>query len=134
MSDVDRSAVMRAVKSCDTTPELIVRAVVHNQGFRFRVHERKLPGSPDLVFAGLKKVIFVHGCFWHGHSCPRGARVPKSNTEYWVGKVARNKKRDRVVQRELRKEGWRSLTIWECSLKDTDRLAARIRRFLTQLK
>lgn len=129
-NDKRRSEIMRAVKSENTSPELLVRRLVHSLGFRFRLHRRDLPGTPDLVFPRLRKVIFVHGCFWHGHACARGARVPKTNRAYWVAKVARNAARDTRVRAALNKTGWRTLVLWECGLKDRAALAAKLRRFL----
>lgn len=125
-----RSRIMRAVKSGDTKPELLVRSLVHRIGYRFRVRRRDLPGKPDLVFPGLHKAIFVHGCFWHGHDCVRGARVPKANREYWRRKVARNRERDLDHLEELAAAGWKSLVIWECDLQQESRLSDRIKRFL----
>lgn len=113
----ERSAVMRAVKSRDTKPEMVVRRAAHALGYRFRLHRKDLPGSPDLAFPRFKKAIFVHGCFWHGHDCARGARKPKTNAAYWEQKIARNKARDARVRGELAALGWESLTIWECELK-----------------
>jgi DNA mismatch endonuclease (patch repair protein) len=121
---------MRAVKAENTSPELLVRSLVHSLGFRFRLHRRDLPGTPDLVFPRLRKVIFVHGCFWHGHDCARGARVPKTNRAYWMAKVARNAERDGRARAALAKCGWRTLVLWECGLKDRSKLAAKLRRFL----
>ena len=129
--DEARSKTMRAVKSKNTTPELFVRRLVHGMGFRFRLHRRDLPGSPDLVFVGRRKVIFVHGCFWHGHSCKRGARVPKANHEYWVAKIARNKQRDKKSLNSLTRAGWGIRIVWECELRDVDRLALRLYSFLS---
>lgn len=128
--DEVRSRTMRAVRSKDTTPELIVRRLVHSLGFRFRLHRKDLPGSPDLVFPSRRKVIFVNGCFWHGHDCPRGARQPKTNAEYWAAKVARNRERDRQAAQELLGAGWEVSTLWECELKDKETLQARIISFL----
>ncbi|WP_020180625.1 very short patch repair endonuclease [Methylopila sp. M107] len=127
MTDPARSAVMRAVKSRDTGPEMLVRRVAHALGFRFRLHRTDLPGSPDLVFPRAKTAVFVHGCFWHGHDCPRGARVPKTNVDYWRAKIGRNVARDARVRGELEAAGWRTLTLWECELKDRDGLEARLR-------
>src|SRR5271157_2790814 len=107
---------MRAVKSCDTTPELIVRRLAHSMGYRFRLHRKELPGNPDIVFPRLNKIIFVHGCFWHGHNCARGARVPKANRDYWLKKIAGNKVRDRNNLKKLAVKGWTSLVVWECLL------------------
>ncbi|MFN3324992.1 MAG: very short patch repair endonuclease [Bryobacteraceae bacterium] len=125
-----RSRIMRAVKGADTTPELAVRRVAHGMGFRFRLHRKDLPGKPDLTFPRLRKVIFVHGCFWHGHDCARGARVPVQNRDYWTLKVARNVERDRNAQSELQRLGWKSLVVWECEIKDQECLRRTLRRFL----
>jgi DNA mismatch endonuclease (patch repair protein) len=126
----ERSRIMRAVKSRDTSPELAVRKLLSAIGYRFRLYSRTLPGAPDIVFPGRKKAIFVHGCFWHGHGCKRGARVPKTNRAYWIGKVARNVARDESVLKQLRSDGWKGLVIWECEIKDTNRLNKKIGRFL----
>src|SRR5246500_4076105 len=112
-----RSRIMRSVKGGDTAPEMTVRRLAHKMGYRFRLHRKDLPGKPDLVFPRLWKVIFVHGCFWHGHDCARGARMPKTNTEYWDSKIRRNKDRDRSNSARLKKVGWRSVVVWECELK-----------------
>jgi DNA mismatch endonuclease (patch repair protein) len=125
-----RSRIMRAVKGADTTPELAVRRMAHGMGFRFRLHRKDLPGKPDLTFPRLRKVIFVHGCFWHGHDCARGARVPVQNRDYWTRKVARNAERDRIAQSELERLGWKSLVVWECEIRDQDGLRCALRRFL----
>lgn len=130
MTDAQRSRTMRAVKGRDTGPELIVRRAAYAMGYRFRLCRSDLPGKPDLVFPSRKAVIFVHGCFWHGHGCPRGARMPKSNVAYWSAKIARNKTRDRDQLSKLRKAGWRCLVLWECEIVNERRLAARLRRFL----
>jgi DNA mismatch endonuclease (patch repair protein) len=129
---MNRSEVMRAVKSADTAPELLVRRIAHSLGLRFRLHRRDLPGNPDLVFPRLRKVVFVHGCFWHGHACARGARVPKANRAYWVAKVARNRTRDKRVRRELASLGWKSLVVWECELRAQQKIARRLARFLAR--
>lgn len=130
MTDPARSAVMRAVKSRDTKPEMTVRRAAHALGYRFRLHAGHLPGSPDLVFPRLRTAIFVHGCFWHGHDCPRGARQPKANADYWRAKIARNVVRDARARSELKDLGWRAVTIWECELKDKDALNERLMREL----
>lgn len=108
---------------------MVVRRLVHAMGYRFRLHRRDLPGSPDLVLPRRRAVIFVHGCFWHVHSCQRG-RVPKSNTSYWTAKRLRNAARDRRALRRLRRDGWRVLTLWECQLKHPERVENRLRAFL----
>lgn len=98
-------------------PEMAVRRFAHHLGYRFRLHCESLPGKPDLVFSRLKKVIFVHGCFWHGHTCARGNRVPKNNRDYWVAKIARNRERDQLNQNLLRAQGWKIYIAWECQFK-----------------
>lgn len=125
-----RSRTMRAVRSKNTKPELIVRRLVHAMGFRFRLHRKDLPGSPDLVFPGRRKVIFVHGCFWHGHDCARGARQPKTNAEYWIAKITRNRKRDNETYRLLSEAGWTPCIIWECELRDVQHLRQKLSMFL----
>jgi DNA mismatch endonuclease (patch repair protein) len=126
-----RSRTMRAVKSRDTIPEMIVRRMVHAMGKRYRLHRADLPGKPDLTFARLKKIIFVHGCFWHGHDCTRGARKPKQNAEYWIKKINRNKERDAKVIETLQSMGWDVLIIWECQLGHLDVLRSNLEKFLT---
>jgi DNA mismatch endonuclease (patch repair protein) len=126
-----RSRIMRSVKSRNTSPEMIVRSMAHRMGYRFRLHRGDLPGKPDLVFPARKAVIFVNGCFWHGHDCARGARVPKTNRPYWTAKIARNVARDAASLSLLRANRWRALVIWECEMKNAARLKARISRFLS---
>lgn len=111
-----RRRIMQAVKSKDTAFEMRVRRLLHAKGYRYRLHKKALPGCPDLVFSSRRKVIFLHGCFWHGHPCTRGKRVPKSNTDYWTAKISRNKTRDAAAQAELQALGWESLIVWECEL------------------
>ena len=125
-----RSAVMARVKGRDTRPELIVRQALTRLGARYRLHRKDLPGAPDVVMPGRRLVIFVHGCFWHGHDCARGARVPKANRDYWLGKVGRNRERDARNLEALTTMGWRVETIWECDLKDRAGLEARLRVLL----
>jgi DNA mismatch endonuclease (patch repair protein) len=114
---------MRAVRSRDTTPEMVVRRAATALGYRYRLHKAGLPGKPDLVFGRRRKVIFVHGCFLHGHDCPRGARTPKTNADYWRAKISRNVARDRENLVALERAGWRALTIWECSTHKSQRAA-----------
>jgi len=125
-----RSAVMRRVKGRDTTPEMKVRKALTRLGARYRLHRKDLPGNPDIVLPGRRLALFVHGCFWHGHDCARGSRVPKQNRDYWVAKVARNVARDERARAELTGQGWRVETIWECELKDAEGLEARLRDVL----
>ena len=126
----ERSRVMAAVRSKDTTPEMLVRRLVHRMGFRFRVHRRDLPGTPDIVLPRLRKVINVHGCFWHMHKCQRRRKPPVNHAEYWQAKRERNVARDRRNGRKLRSMGWRVLTVWECQTRDVAGLAKRLAAFL----
>src|ERR1039458_1292243 len=126
---MDRSANMRAIRSKGKKPELMVRSLVHSLGYRFRLHRKDLPGKPDLVFGPRRKVIFVHGCFWHSHGC-KTAHVPKSNQEYWEPKLRRNKMRDKKNIELLVADGWKILVIWECETRDEDRLEKRLTAFL----
>jgi len=129
----ERSRVMRAVKSADTTPELVVRSLVHALGYRFRLHRRDLPGRPDIVLPRLGKAIFVHGCFWHRHRCEAGQSTPATRVDYWQAKFERNVARDRRTLRHLRREGWSVLVVWECQTRAAKReaLMARVERFLS---
>jgi len=120
---------MAAVRSKNTQPEIVVRRLLHGLGYRYHVHAANLPGSPDIVLRKRQCVIFVNGCFWHGHDCPRGA-PPSSNTKFWLPKINKNRDRDLRVQRELKEGGWRVLTIWECQTKNQGRLQRRLCRFL----
>ena len=121
---------MRRVKGRDTTPELKVRRALTRLGARYRLHRKDLPGAPDIVLPGRRLAVFVHGCFWHGHDCARGAREPKANAEYWRGKIGRNRTRDAANQARLAELGWRAEVLWECDLKDEAALEARLRRLL----
>jgi DNA mismatch endonuclease, patch repair protein len=125
-----RSAVMRRVKGRNTKPEMIVRRALTRLGARYRLHRKDLPGSPDVAMPGRRLAIFVHGCFWHGHDCARGARVPKQNRDYWLAKVARNRARDGANLLALQAMGWRAETLWECELKDVEALELRLREML----
>jgi DNA mismatch endonuclease (patch repair protein) len=124
-----RSAVMRAVRGRDAAPEMRVRRLLHAAGYRLRVQLRLGRKRPDLVFTRRRQAIFVHGCFWHGHDCPRG-RLPTSNAEFWRAKIARNKERDAETEAALTAQGWRSLVVWECGLRDDDAVLDILRAFL----
>jgi len=126
---MDRSANMRAIRSKGMQPELKVRSLVHKLGYRFRLHKKGLPGKPDLVFGSRRKVIFVHGCFWHSHDC-QAAHTPKSNREYWVPKLRRNCVRDAENVAALKALGWKSMVVWECGLKHPERVTRRVVKFL----
>src|SRR5512136_1920969 len=125
-----RSATMRAVKSRDTSPELAVRALLRAFAPGYRLHRKDIPGNPDIAYVGRRQAIFVHGCFWHGHDCARGARMPKTNADYWRAKIARNRARDEAHHEKLAALGWRALTIWECELKDKAVVEKKLRKFL----
>lgn len=120
---------MRRVRRENTGPEMALRQMLHRMGYRFRLHAKELPGSPDVVFRPRKAVIFVHGCFWHGHHC-RWARPVKSNADYWAAKIGRNQRRDAASIDALNTNGWRSLVVWECELKEPSRLVSDLRAFL----
>jgi DNA mismatch endonuclease (patch repair protein) len=127
---LSRSERMARIRKIDTKPELVVRQLLHALGFRFRLHRQDLPGNPDIVFPSRKKVILVHGCFWHRHSCPWGKKVPTANPDYWIPKLRRNQDRDAQNLTRLHALGWTTLTLWECELANSDVLAARLIRFL----
>jgi DNA mismatch endonuclease (patch repair protein) len=125
-----RSALMARIRRSDTKPELVVRRLVHGMGYRFRVQLKGVPGRPDLAFTRRRKIIQVHGCFWHAHEgCPT-ARTPATRAEFWATKFARNRERDRRLEAAARAAGWEGIVIWECELKDLDGLRERLVNFL----
>lgn len=128
-SRAQRSEIMSRVRSKDTRPEMAVRRILHQAGYRYRLHSESLPGCPDVVFPSRKKAVFIHGCFWHGHVCPSAA-LPKSNRGYWEAKQTKNATRDKRAVLSLRKSGWRVLVVWECQIKDPEKLHGRLLRFL----
>lgn len=125
-----RSLMMAAVHSRDTKPEIAVRKIVHSLGYRYRLHDRNLPGRPDLAFASRRKAIFVHGCFWHRHNRCKYATTPKTRTLYWQAKFHSNVVRDRGNRRDLKRLGWAVMTIWQCELKNPEKLTERLNEFL----
>ncbi len=129
VSPEQRSRNMSKVRGKNTALELKVRSLLHRLGYRFRLHRKDLPGTPDLVFPCRKSVMFIHGCFWHGHSCARAA-LPTSNRQFWETKIGRNQERDARTLDQLRNAGWRVLTVWQCETKDEDALRARLVDFL----
>ncbi|MDP9421390.1 MAG: DNA mismatch endonuclease Vsr [Pseudomonadota bacterium] len=131
LSAAQRSENMRRIKSADTNPELLVRRLVHGMGYRYRLHRKDMPGKPDLVFGPRRKVIFVHGCFWHQHSGCRAGRMPGSNQAYWKPKLQRNKDRDEAARQALELAGWQVMIIWDCETRDQRALEARLTAFLT---
>lgn len=130
LSPERRSRNMSRIRGKDTSPEIAVRSLLHRLGYRYRLHRKDLPGTPDIVFPGRRKVLMVHGCFWHRHPNCRYAYIPKSRTEYWTEKFERTMARDRATQRELEERGWGIMVIWECELRDLDCLKARLIDFL----
>lgn len=130
MSAEDRSALMARIRGKDTKPELLVRRLTHRLGYRYRLHRRDLPGSPDLVFPRKRKVIFVHGCFWHHHHGCEHAATPKTRRAFWTRKLKANADRDQRALHELQARGWDALVIWECETKDSKQLADRIVEFM----
>lgn len=127
-----RSWTMSRVKGKNTSPEMAVRRIVRSLGFGYRLHEKDLPGKPDLVFRGRRKAIFVHGCFWHRHPDPacKLARLPKSNLEFWQAKLTSNYERDKRNEVALRNKGWKTLNVWECQIRDTEILSRTLAEFL----
>ena len=120
---------MSRIRARDTKPELLIRSMLHRLGYRFRLHRKDLTGTPDIVFPARRRVVFVNGCFWHGHSCPRG-HLPSSNVVFWEQKIGKNKRRDHNARKQLRKEGWKVLTVWGCQINNQDRLLKKLVQFL----
>ncbi len=125
-----RSYCMSRIRKTDTTPELTVRRIVHRLGYRFRLYRRDLPGCPDIVLPRHRKVIFVHGCWWHRHNCRLGRRSPKSRRQYWLPKLQANKERYKRDRRALQRKGWKVLVIWECQTRNTKKLIDKLSIFL----
>ena len=121
---------MSLVKGKNTKTEMVVRSLIHRLGYRYRLHGAHLPGRPDLIFSSRRKVVFIHGCFWHRHKGCKLARLPKSRCDFWIPKLEGNRKRDIKNQRALRKIGWKYLVIWECEITDAELIRDRVRAFL----
>lgn len=130
LTPAERSERMSRIKGKNTKPEMLVRRLVHGMGYRYRLHLKGLPGRPDLVFSKRRKVIFVHGCFWHRHDACRLARWPKTRLDFWQPKLEANAARDRYVERRLAELGWKVMIVWECEVKDEAALTPRIKAFL----
>ena len=130
LNPAQRRKTMKRVRSRDTSPELIVRRILYGMGYRYRLNYAALPGKPDLVFIGRRKAVFVHGCFWHGHTCKAGQKVPKTNSDYWSRKLAKNKLRDEKIIDSLIADGWCVFIVWECQTKDLACLQSRLRAFM----
>ncbi|WP_321530166.1 DNA mismatch endonuclease Vsr [uncultured Desulfuromonas sp.] len=131
LTTAQRSERMSRIRSSDTKPEIAVRRLIYSMGYRYRLHSKDVPGRPDIVFKGRKKVVFVHGCFWHQHGC-RQYRMPKSKLDFWLPKLENNIQRDKKVLQELKESGWNVLIIWECELKDKESVCERIKYFMEQ--
>jgi DNA mismatch endonuclease (patch repair protein) len=131
LTPAERSERMSLIRNADTKPEMIVRRLIHGMGYRYRLHSKDLPGHPDVVFRPRKKVVFVHGCFWHQHAC-RQYRQPRSKRTFWLPKLEGNKARDKIHQEKLTLMGWKFLVIWECELQNMDKLEKRITEFLEE--
>lgn len=130
-TEQQRSANMRAVRGKNTAPELLIRSMLHRLGYRFRIHRKDLPGTPDIVFPARRTVMFIHGCFWHGHTCSRGG-LPSTNLDFWKQKIEKNRERDNRVQRQLESDGWTVLMVWGCQTRDKTGLMQRLSRSLEQ--
>jgi DNA mismatch endonuclease (patch repair protein) len=132
LDPAQRSERMSRVRGANTKPELLVRRLVHGMGYRYRLHGKSLPGRPDLVFAGRRAVIFIHGCFWHQHPNPdcKLSRLPKSRREFWEPKLRANRNRDIEVEQRLNESGWSVLSLWECELRDRQSVAEKVKGFL----
>ena len=128
-SATKRSEIMSRVKGTDTSVEIRVRQLLHSLGYRFKLHARDLPGKPDIVLPKHRSVVFVHGCFWHGHKACRRASIPQTNREFWTRKIEGNIDRDKRCVRELRESGWKVLVVWQCQTKDLTKLKKRITTF-----
>lgn len=126
MTPEQRSYNMSRIGSRDTKPEKLVRTLLHNLGYRFRLHRKDLPGSPDIVLPKYKSVFFVHGCYWHRHEDCRYATIPRTNTDFWLKKFARNVERDKEACRRLNEMGWKVMVVWECETKNPVQLSARL--------
>lgn len=134
LSPMERSERMRSVKGKDTAPERVVRKLVDSMGYRYRLHARKLPGRPDIVFPSRHKVLFIHGCFWHRHRCASGVRIPRTRLDFWLPKLENNRKRDRRKIAALKRDGWDVLIVWECQLRNGMKLKEKIKGFLRSKK
>lgn len=128
---ISRSENMRRIRGKNTRPEMTVRSLLRSLGYPgYRLHRGNLPGKPDIAYVGRRKAIIVNGCFWHGHECKKGSRKPKSNQDYWLQKIKRNKDRDIKNQEALLNLGWRFLIVWECEINEVERLSSKLQEFL----
>jgi DNA mismatch endonuclease, patch repair protein len=130
LSTAARSTQMALVRSTNSKAEIALRSWTHRLGYRFRLHARDVPGSPDICIKSRRKAIFLHGCFWHRHDCPSGRRLPKSRTEFWTAKLEQNRKRDVETLKTLKERGWTALVVWECEMRDRALVESRLKDFL----
>lgn len=128
-----RSRIMSHIHGKDTAPEMAIRRLIHGMGYRYRLHDRSLPGTPDIIFRARKKIIFVNGCFWHRHQGCRLATIPKTNVDYWTEKFRLNAERDRKTLEEFESIGWKTLVIWQCEIRDVEKLKGKIIEFLGEI-
>lgn len=133
LSPVQRSRLMSKVSGRDTKPEIIVRQFLFRQGFRYRINVRTLPGSPDIVMKRYKTIVFVHGCFWHGHKSCRAAKLPKTHIEFWQEKREKNLERDARIVKELKSMGWAVIVVWECEIKNKTKRGSRLPNLLKEI-
>lgn len=133
LTKTQRSFCMSQIRGKHSTPELVVRRTLHSLGYRYRLHDRGLPGSPDLVFPARRKIIFVHGCFWHRHFCKLGRPTPATRQRFWEAKLLGNKRRDKIVCQRLRRDRWDVLVVWECQTRDTGKMIGKLRSFLDDI-
>ncbi|MHA1888087.1 MAG: very short patch repair endonuclease [Promethearchaeota archaeon] len=133
LSKEKRSWNMSRIHSENTKPEIVVRSLLHQMGYRFRLHRKDLPGKPDIVLKKYNTVIFVHGCFWHHHNNCKRANIPKSNTDYWIPKIQKNVERDKNQKKKLKKLGWKVIVIWECEIKNINRLSKKLTKRISNL-
>ncbi len=132
-SEKKRSDIMSRIGQKDTKPEIIVRRLLHKMGYRFRLHRKDLPGTPDIVLPKYHKVVFVHGCFWHGHEGCRRAHLPETNREFWEVKINKNRDRDAKVMESLQSMGWGCLVVWQCQIKNREELEVALENFLPRI-
>lgn len=131
VNSATRRRIMQSVGTRNTGPEIQVRKALYRQGYRYRLHRRDLPGSPDIVLPGKRKIVLVHGCYWHGHGCAKG-KLPKSRVEYWSEKIAANKARDAANLRALRRLAWSVIVVWQCELRNIESVTTRLDKFLSR--
>jgi DNA mismatch endonuclease, patch repair protein len=128
-----RSKIMSGIKAKETQPEILVRKYLFSKGFRYRKNDPRFPGKPDIVLPKYKKIIFIHGCFWHGHSCMRGAKLPETRTDFWRNKIISNKNRDYINKNKLEAAGWRVIVLWDCEIRSKVQREKRLELLVNQI-